>query len=110
MRKVNNNITAIENKIINPKFGLPEEVFLFISRNAPLVNVDLLIRKKGKTLLTWRCKSDNFSSGWHIPGGIIRFKETMFQRLNKTAKNELGCQIKFNKNPIAINQIILKKK
>ena len=110
MRKVKKNITAIENIIINPRSGLPEEIFLFISRNTPLVNVDLLIRKKEKILLTWRSKGHNFSSGWHIPGGIIRFKETMHQRLNKTAKNELGCRIKYNKNPVAINQIILKKK
>src|SRR5258705_8683005 len=55
--------------------ALPEELFLFISRITPLINVDLLIQDYGKgTLLTWR--SDRFfGPGWHVPGGIIRHKE-----------------------------------
>jgi hypothetical protein len=49
--------------------GLPEELFLFVSRITPLINVDLLIQDDGRrTLLTWR--SDRFfGPGWHVPGG-----------------------------------------
>jgi colanic acid biosynthesis protein WcaH len=56
--------------------GLPQELFYFVSQLTPMVNVDLLIKnQKGQTLLTWR--DDQFyGSAWHIPGGIIRFKES----------------------------------
>ena len=45
--------------------------------------------------------------GWHIPGGIIRFKESIGERLQKTAQIELGTEILFNLEPMAINEIIL---
>ena len=69
-------IPAYENAID----GLPDEVFTYISTVTPLVNVDLLIRNdKGEILLSWRY--DYRRSGWHIPGGIIRYKETFEQRI-----------------------------
>src|SRR5438105_4861558 len=50
--------------------GLPPEVFLFLSRVTPLLNVDLLIQDdRGRTLLTWR-DDEFFGAGWHVPGGI----------------------------------------
>ena len=60
---------AIESTLDDPHRGLPEELFLFVSRITPLVNVDLLIQDdRGHTLLTWR--DDEFhGAGWHVPGG-----------------------------------------
>ena len=37
-------IDAVESRIDDPHRGLPEEVFLFVTRLTPMVNVDLLIR------------------------------------------------------------------
>jgi len=37
-------IKFLDKQIPNPSLGLPEEVFLFISRTTPIVNVDLLIK------------------------------------------------------------------
>ena len=69
-------IDILESSIPNPSKGLPEEVFLFVSRITPLINVDLLIKnEQNHTLLTWR--NDSYYLGWHIPGGIIRYKETI---------------------------------
>ena len=52
-------IDKLESSIQNPSKGLPEEVFLFVSRVTPLINVDLLIKnERNQTLLTWR--ADNF--------------------------------------------------
>ena len=45
-------IKIIEKKIKNPKKGLPEKIFLFLSRISPMINVDLLIKNKKKTNLT----------------------------------------------------------
>jgi colanic acid biosynthesis protein WcaH len=91
----------------DPREGLPEEVFRFASTIVPMVNVDLLIKnKQGETLLTWR-DDGFFPPGWHVPGGIIRYKETFHQRLEAVAANELGTRVKFTNKPIAINEIIM---
>ena len=61
---------------LDPNGGLPEELFLFVSRLVPMVNVDLFISDdQGRVLLTWR-DDEIFGAGWHIPGGMIRYKET----------------------------------
>ena len=55
---INNAIEFLDNKITNPKEGLPDEIFYYLSRITPLINVDLLIKdENGRTLLSWRnCK------------------------------------------------------
>lgn len=99
--------TIEEDYIKDPFKGLPEDVFLFISRITPLVNVDLLIKnEKEQTLLTWR-EDGFFEPGWHVPGGIIRYKEPINKRIGETAKTELGALVMFDESPLAINQIIL---
>ena len=51
------HIKNIEKKVKNPNKGLPEEIFLFLTRISPMINVDLLIKnKKKQTLLVWRKK------------------------------------------------------
>jgi ADP-ribose pyrophosphatase YjhB (NUDIX family) len=92
--------------IKDPAEGLPEDVFLFTSEITPLINVDLLIKNEaGDTLLTWRDDA-YYSPGWHIPGGIIRYKETISRRVHAVALNELGAKISFEKTPLAINELI----
>jgi colanic acid biosynthesis protein WcaH len=99
-------IEILEKQIKNPLVGLPDEIFYFISKLTPMVNVDLLIKdEKGRTLLAWR--DDQFSKqGWHLPGGIIRFKETVETRVKKVAETEIGAEVNFDSIPIAFNEII----
>lgn len=98
-------LNEIEKRIIDPKKGLSEEIFLFISKMTPLVNVDLLIKDKNKgTLLAWR--DDIHGKGWHIPGGILRFKEKLNDRLQKVAEEEIGTKITFKNEPILIKEVI----
>lgn len=108
--KIITAIKEIEKQIGNPGRGLPEDVFLFVSGMTPLVNVDLLIRdKKGRALLAWR--DDKYSgTGWHVPGGIIRHREKAGQRIKLTAAKEIGAPVRYDKKPVAINEIILKQK
>ena len=108
--EIKRNIKKLESFIKNPKKGLPEEIFLFVSRLTPLVNVDLLIKdEKGRTLLSWR--DDQYCGrGWHVPGGIVRVKEKLETRILKVAKEEIGTtNIKFNPIPIAVNQLICQR-
>ncbi|MCX6727093.1 MAG: NUDIX hydrolase [Candidatus Shapirobacteria bacterium] len=98
-------IKSLEKQIKDPKVGLPEEIFLFVSRLTPLVNVDLLIKDEdGRTLLSWR--DDVHGTGWHIPGGIVRFKEKFETRILKVAEREIGVPIEFDPKPLAFNQLI----
>ena len=97
----------LESSIKNPSEGLPEDVFLFASRITPLVNVDLLIKNEQKhTLLTWR-DDDYYLPGWHIPGGIVRYREAIADRIKAVAAGELGADIEFKKEPLTINEVIL---
>ena len=70
--------------------GLPNHLFQYVSSITPIINVDLVIHnpKKG-IILSWR--ADNFyGPGWHVPGGIIRFKENIVDRLHKVARKEIN--------------------
>lgn len=91
----------------DPTQGLPEELFRFASAIVPMVNVDLLIQNdQGQTLLTWR-EDEFFPPGWHIPGGIIRYKETAHDRIRAVAAKELGAAVRSSETPIAFNEIIM---
>ncbi|MEM0465166.1 MAG: NUDIX hydrolase [Candidatus Pacearchaeota archaeon] len=104
--EIKDAIKFLESCIKDPKVGLPEELFLFLTRTTPMVNVDLLIKDEdNRTLLSWR--NDEYYFGWHIPGGIVRYKEKLIERVEKVAETEIGTNVKFCKKPIAINEIIL---
>ena len=48
MKRHKQLIKKLESKISNSKKGLPEDIFLFLSRISPLINVDLLKKEKKK--------------------------------------------------------------
>ena len=99
-------VAALDSLVGDPRRGLPEEVFLFASRITPLINVDLLIRDElGRTLLTWR-DDEFFGAGWHVPGGIIRYKEMMADRIQACAREELGAEIAFETVPLLVSETI----
>ena len=99
-------ISFIDHQVPNPSEGLPDELFLYISRTTPLINVDLLIKdENGRTLLSWR--NERYTGkGWHVPGGIVRFKENLETRIRKVAETEIGTDVSFDPIPITLNQII----
>ena len=103
---IHETIELLDKQISDPSSGLPEEVFFFISRLTPMVNVDLLIKdENGRTLLSWR--DDSFAgAGWHVPGGIVRFKEKLEERVQKVAETEIGTVVEFVPVPVTINQVI----
>ena len=75
-----------------------------------MANVDLLIKnKKKQTLLIWR-DDKYYGPGWHIPGGIIRFKETFSSRVHKVAESELGMTVTHTKKPITIKELFAKNR
>ncbi len=105
MKTLAEAIAVLDQHVTDPSQGLPDEVFYYISRTTPLVNVDLLIKdENGRTLLAWR--DDQYAGqGWHIPGGILRFKEKLETRVQKVAEREIGQKIDFDPVPLALNQL-----
>jgi len=96
-------VTELDGLFPDSRHGLPIELFYFVSRLTPLVNVDLLIRNvRGEILLTWR--EDQFYRGWHIPGGIIRFKETAAERIKAVAMSELGATVEADSEPCEVHE------
>lgn len=89
----------------NAREGLPLEIFHLLSSLTPMINVDLLIRNNhGQTLLTWRA-DEFYGPGWHVPGGIIRFKESAAQRIAAVAASELGCTVASAPTPLLMREI-----
>ncbi len=87
----------------DPQNGLSDEMFHFIRRVTPLVNVDLLVRLGGRTLLAWR--EDEYDKGWHIPGGIVRFREALHSRIDAVALQEIGATVESELLPCSLNQV-----
>ena len=103
-------LERVSQHVADPKAGLPQDLFYFVSSLTPMVNVDLLIKnQKGQTLLTWR--ADRFHGpAWHIPGGIIRFKEGIGDRIEKVAQSEIGCSVRFSIAPIDVRSLVNKER
>lgn len=96
-----------ERNSLTPYDGLPFELFEWISSVVPIPNVDLLITNdKGEILLSWR-DDEYYGQGWHLPGGCIRFKETIEERIQKTALNEIGTEVITDSIPIAVKNMIM---
>jgi len=98
--------TDLENILANmsdPRNGLPDEVFHFIRKVTPLINVDLLICCDGRALLAWR--EDEYDKGWHIPGGIVRFREAFHARIDAVALTEIGATVESEPLPCNLAQL-----
>ena len=97
------HLDQVRAAIADPTLGLPQDVFDFVRQVTPLINVDLLIRDAaGAVLLAWR--DDDFYVGWHVPGGIIRFRETMASRIEAVARLELGATVTAEASPCDVLQ------
>ena len=83
------------NKIINPISGLGKRMFLIVSQLTPLCNVELVVKDSlDKTLLIYR-DDEFYGPGWHLPGGVIRFRENVETRIYLTLLNELKIKKSF---------------
>ncbi len=107
--ELSNLIARIRTYIEDPTQGLPEEIFLFATEITPMTNVDLLVRdENGRILLAWR-NDQWYGNGWHVPGGIIRVKESFDERIQKCAQDELHTMVQYQKEPLEMFQIIEKE-
>jgi ADP-ribose pyrophosphatase YjhB (NUDIX family) len=100
-------VAQLKSLIADPAAGLPEDLWLFLSSITPMVNVDLLIRDDGRgTLLTWR-DDGYYPPSWHVPGGIVRYREKLETRITAVARSELGTEVSFRPEPLAVSEIVV---
>jgi ADP-ribose pyrophosphatase YjhB (NUDIX family) len=105
-QRIADAVAVINESLPDSMAGLPEDVFYLISRLTPMINVDLLIvNERNEKLLTWR-EDQFYGPGWHIPGGIIRFKELAETRISKVAELELSTTVSSELRPLLIREIM----
>jgi len=85
---------------------LPQHLFNYVSSITPLVSVELVIRCPANlVLLSWR-DDDLYGPGWHLPGGIVRHKECLIDRINLVASNECSIDSFTSCNFLQVSQTI----
>ena len=91
---------------IASEYGLPENLFLLVSALVPLTNVDLLITDDSHRILLVRRNDAFFEKSWHIPGRTMRYGESFEHAVSCAARKEIGCEVDYEKKPIAIRNVI----
>lgn len=92
---------------ISAKDGLGDDLFVFVSSLSPIVNVDLLVYNSHGQFLLSKRNDNHCGSGWYVPGGCVRFRESLDDRIKKVARNELNLvDFKYDKQPIKFFEII----
>lgn len=90
---------------------LTQKEFDQVYARVPRLCVDLLIKNEDGVLLTYRTIPP--SDIWHLPGGTVKFDESVEEAVLRVAKKELGIDVKINKlfgildyfnEPLLLNQ------
>ena len=91
--------------------GIGKVLFESISRLTPAVSVELIIKSQDqrRSLLTWR-EDELYGPGWHVPGGVVRFKEKLTSRVQKVLKNEIDVSASKIEGPIGFHEIFNEKR
>lgn len=98
---------AMRESAIEPEQGLGEGLFLFASTLMPVVNVDLVVMNdRDQVLLAWR-NDPHYGKGWHIPGGCVRFRETLEARIQATAVLELCANVVSQAEPFKVFEVLM---
>jgi len=75
------------------KLPAPYPVFIALCKSVPMVAVNLAVMPdKDHVLLTYR--KDEFYDSWHIPGSILRYKESPEDAIKRVCCKELSVKIK----------------
>ena len=84
------SIYILIDKIVSPTHGLPRWLFHTISILSPLTNIEIFAVCKDNNSVILAFRDDQFyGPGWHLPGGIIRSRERLLERVKKTVKKEI---------------------
>ncbi len=73
---------------------IPDEDYAFIYNRVPRACVDLAIRNESGALLLCLRDIEPHKGLWHLPGGGIKFKETIAEAANRISRKEFGVEVK----------------
>ncbi|MDO8408328.1 MAG: NUDIX domain-containing protein [bacterium] len=73
---------------------IPDKDYAFIYNQVPRLCVDLAIKDKHGALLLTRRDIPPYKGLWHLPGGGIKFKETIAEAASRIAKKEFGVEVR----------------
>ena len=77
---------------VDPRSGLGKTLFEALSELTPIVNIELIVSDtNARVALVYR-DDEFYGPGWHLPGGVLRFKENLVERVHRTASKEVGCK------------------
>lgn len=86
----------MEFKAPEPKRRLTDDEYEFIFQRVPRLCVDIVIIEDEKVLLSKREKNP-FKGYWALQGGMVRYKETIDEALERILYNELGVKYQAKK-------------
>lgn len=72
---------------------LSEKDYNFIYSRVPRICVDLVIKTYSTVHLIQR-DTQPYKGKWHLPGGRIRFRESIDKAIQRIAKDEIGINVK----------------
>ena len=85
---------------------LPQHLFDYVSSITPLISVELVITcPSNRVLLSWR-DDGLYGPGWHLPGGIVRYKESLIDRIRAVASKECAVDNFVSCRFLQVNQIM----
>ena len=105
-KELEDAVELLRNAELDARNGMTEELFWMISALVPIPNVDLLVMNEKGQLRLSRRNDDFFEKSWHIPGGCLRYGEELTVRVQETAKRELGCEVEFDVEPLAVRNVL----
>ena len=73
---------------------LEKEVFSSIIHNTPLISIDLIVENSEGKILLGKRVNEPAKDFWFVPGGRIFKDETLDAAFERTAKEEIGLDIK----------------
>lgn len=79
------------------KYPLTLEEFQAIYSRVPRLTVDLVVQNERGIILTLRQKN-GWEDMWHLPGGTVYFKESVEDTVHRVAQEELGIDVKIERN------------
>ena len=85
---------------------LPNHLFHYISSITPLVSVELIITTPSNlVILAWR-DDGMYGPGWHLPGGVLRHKESLIDRIRYVALHECSIESFSSCDFLQVNQVM----
>lgn len=72
---------------------LSDSAYDYVYSRAPRLCVDLFVINEDNSILLSRRDAEPYKGFWHLPGGRVRFRETIGEAVNRIGKEELGIEI-----------------